>query len=62
MMSLQQLIASLMTELQSYNIIYFEDVFDIYLYHLESFSLSLSRRCEACAHHQDKSIQTNDEQ
>jgi hypothetical protein len=62
MMSLQQLIASSTTELQSYSIAYFEDIFNIYLYHLESFSLSLSRQCEVYMHHQDRSIQTNDEQ
>jgi hypothetical protein len=62
MMSLRQLIASSTTELQSYSITYFEDVFDIYLYHLESFFLSLFHRREACVHHQDRSIQTNDEQ
>jgi hypothetical protein len=56
MMSLQQLIASSMTELQSYSITYFEDVFDIYLYHLESFFLSLFHQREAYAHHQDRRI------
>jgi hypothetical protein len=62
MMSLWQLIASLTTELQSYSITYFEDIFNIYLYHLESFFLSLSCQHEACAHHQDRSIQTNNKQ
>jgi hypothetical protein len=61
MMSLQQLIASSTTELQSYSITYFEDVFNIYLYHFKNFFPSLFHWCEACVHHQDRSIQTNDE-